>query len=282
MYNRPSAPIFGAAVRLREIFKEKLRELVKNGQITEDDAKLPDLGDLPPVDDSPLVSEEEGHLEDDDDEDEDDEDDEDEEDEDDSSDDENGRRRRGPGRRRLSIAGRRDRDDKEEDSHKKRGRPPSVFTPTEARIHAILKGLRKFKADDGTLLVLPFEKLPDKATIPHYYQTIANPIALDNIKKKAKRKKYQNVDHAMADVDLMFGNATLFNEDDSPVYLAAVELQKQARVMAEYEKARPDDDFRDEDGKLPMAFIDHQGEAWRVGMLTPPPPLCAYKAEAFC
>lgn len=256
VYNRPSAPIFGAAVRLREIFKNKLQELVAKGKITAKDAELPDLGELPPVEDSPPPGSDEEEEDDEEDEDEEEE----EEEDDDDSDDEGGRRRRRR-RARASFSGRRDDDD----AHKKRGRPPSVLTPTEARISSILRGLRKFKDDDGSLLILPFEKLPDKAAISDYYTTITNPIALDNIKKKAKRKKYQSVEHVMSDIERMFENAKIYNEDDSPLFKAAVELQLQARVLAQQEKARPDDDFRDEDGKLPLAEIEYKGEFWRVG-----------------
>lgn len=261
VYNRPSAPIFGAAEKLRDIFKKELQKLVDKGEITADDAKLPDLGELPPVEDSPPPGSDE---EEEDEEEEDEEEDEDEDDDDDSDDDGHRRSRRRRGR----ASGRRDRDaDRDDDPHKKRGRPPSVLTPMEARIASILRGLRKFKDEDGNLLVLPFEKLPDKSAVPDYYQTITRPMALDNIKKKAKRKKYQNVDQVLADLDLMFDNAKVYNEDDSDVYKAAVELQKQARLLAEQERAKPDDDFRDEDGKLPLAEIQHNGQTWRVGKL---------------
>ncbi|EFY99538.1 Bromo adjacent like protein [Metarhizium robertsii ARSEF 23] len=259
VYNRPSAPIFGAAVRLREIFHEQLQKLVAKGDIAPDDAKLPDLGELPPVEDSPSLPSE----------------DEDEEDEDESSDDEDEssddderqrKRRRARSRGRQSFVRPKEPDeDKEDDAYKKRGRPPMVQTPTEARISSILRSLRKFKDDEGNLLVTPFEKLPDKTTMADYYQSISNPIALDNIKKKAKRKKYRHVDDLLLDIELMFENAKLYNEDDSPLYLAAVELQTQSRILAEQEKAKPDDDFRDEDGKLPLSEIQHNGQSWKVG-----------------
>lgn len=259
VYNRPSAPIFGAAVRLRDLFRQRLSELVAKGKITAEEAELPDLGELPPVEDSPPPTGETDDEEDEDDEDEEEDEDED-DDDDDDSDHDGGRRRRG--RRGRPFSSRQDFDD---DAHKARGRPPSVLTPTEARISSILRGLRKSKDEDGSLLILPFEKLPDKAALPDYYQTILNPIAMDHIKKKAKRKKYQHVDHAMADIERMFENAKLYNEDDSPLFKAAVELQLQARVLALQEKARPDDDFRDEDGKLPLSEIVYNGEQWRVG-----------------
>lgn len=239
--------------------------MVAKGEITHEDAKLPDLGELPPAEESPPRDPDEEEEEDEDEEEEDEDEDEDDEDEDDDSDDEGGRRR---SRRRGRASGfaLKGRDgDKDDDSHKRRGRPPMVLTPTEARIASVLKGLRKPKDAKGHLLILPFEKLPDKAHVPDYYQTIPRPIALDNIKKKAKRKKYQNVDHMLQDVEQMFENAKRYNEDDSEVHKAAIELQTQARILAEQEKAKPDDDFRDEDGKLPLADIQYNGQVWKVG-----------------
>ncbi|KAL7793135.1 hypothetical protein V8C37DRAFT_378557 [Trichoderma ceciliae] len=277
VYNRPSAPIFGAAERLREILREELKKIVERGDITADDARLPDLGELPPIEDSPSQqSEAEDEQEDeklkrterrkgnqngDDDDDEGGDEEEDDDTDEDSEDEEYKGRRTG---RYTSDRG--DRDiDKDESFQQKRGRPPMVLTPTEARIFSILKEIRKVRDKDGNPLVAPFERLPDKMIVPDYYQIIANPIALDNIKKKAKRKKYQTVDQAVSDLELMFDNAKLYNEDDSEVYEAAVKLQQQARVLAEQEKLKPDDDFRDEDGKLPLASIVYSGETWKVG-----------------
>ena len=263
VYNRPSAPIFTAAEQLRKVFQKELGKLVTKGVITADDAVLPDLGELPPAEDSPPPLSEADDADEEEEEEEEDEEEEEEEEEEDSDDDSRPRRRRGRGY--GSTGGRRERDDRDDESHKKRGRPPSVMTPMEARISSLLRGLRKFKGDDGSLLILPFEKLPDKVAVPDYYTTITQPIALDQIKRKAKRKKYANIDAVMSDINLMFENAKLYNEDDSAVFAAANELQEQARQMAVSEKARPDDDFRDEDGKLPLAEIQYNGQSWRVG-----------------
>ncbi|EQK98461.1 RSC complex subunit RSC1 [Ophiocordyceps sinensis CO18] len=274
VYNRPSAPIFGAAVRLREVFRDELKRLVDKGHVPANEATIPDLGELPPAESSPSRGSDTGDVEgedrddDDDEEEEEEEEQEDDDEEEEESDDEGRERRRRQGQRRSGrrspLSGRKDRDH-ERDTQKKRGRPPMVLTPMEARISVILKGLRKLKDPGGGLLILPFEKLPDKALVADYYQTITNPMALDNIKKKAKRKKYHNVDQVLADVELMFDNAKLYNEDGSAVYQAAVELQRQARLLAQQEKSRPDDDFRDEDGKLPLAEVQHKGQTWKVG-----------------
>lgn len=248
VYNRPSSHFFQDAERLKEVFKEELRKLIDEEIITPEEAILPDLGPLPEYEDSPPPEEEE-----------DDEDDEDEEeDDDDDSDDDGGRRRRrGRGGRKSA-----DRDDQPQ----KRGRrPPKVFTPLEARIHAFLKGLRRFKHPNGDLLILPFERLPDKQATPDYYATIKNPIALDTIKRKAKRKKYQDLDQVVQDIELMFENAMGYNEEDSQIYKDAIELKNQALILADQEKSKPDDQFEDEDGRRPVPEIHHRGEVWKIG-----------------
>lgn len=256
VFNRPSAPIFQEAVRLRQVFSEKLQELVDKGSVNATECVLPYLGELPPAEDSPPPDFEdedgEGEAEE--------EEEEDEEDEEDEDSDEDSRRR---GRRR-GRASRKD-DDDDDDYVKKRGRPPKVFTPTEARIHAILKGLRKPRNDDGDLRILPFERLPDKQLNKEYYQAISNPIALDQIKRNAKRKKYRNVDEVLVDLDIMFENAMQFNEEGSDIYDDAVELQKEARRLVAQEKSKSDEAFRDEEGKLPLSDIEHNGEVWKVG-----------------
>lgn len=247
VFNRPSAGIFGAAVRLREVFQEELHKLVEKGVITQAEAELPDLGEIPSADESPPPEEEEEEEE------------EDEDEEDDDDDDDEGGRRRG-GRRRQSR-----RQGSAGEGKKRRGRPPRVLTPMEARIQSVIKGLRKPRDEDGELLILPFEKLPDRQALPDYYEVIAHPMALDNIKKKAKRKKYRDVDHLLNDINLMFENAKLYNEDGSPLFEAAVELQKFARELVVQEKEKPDDSFRDDEGKRPLTEIQFRGEIWRVG-----------------
>ena len=261
VYNRPSAPIFGAAEKLRDIFKGRLVKLVAKGIVTEEQAKIPDFGELPEAEDSPPPGSDANQAEE-----EDDNDDDDDDDDDDEESDEDGtrkrRRQKGRGSARRGAGGEDDRDD---DGTKRRGRPPSVLTPTEARISTILRGLRKPKDEDGNLLIVPFEKLPDKNTLPDYYTALENPIALDNIKKKAKRKKYRDVNSVMMDIEQMFSNAKMYNEDNSPLYRAAERLLKHAQSLAEQEKAKPDDSFRDEDGKLALAEIHHNSQVWTVG-----------------
>jgi len=239
-----------------------LQKLVDDGTVAPEDIVLPDLGEIPDADDDSPDEQEGEDMEDEEDEDEDDDEESSSEEDDDEDDDDDGRgrrRRRGRGGRRSRFGTGRSA------SQMKRGRPPKVFTPVEARIYSLLQGLRKLKDPDGGLLIAPFEKLPDKASNPDYYTTIANPMALDTIKRKYKRKKYQTVDQAMNDMDLMFDNAKEYNIEESPIYKAAVQLQNHVHELAEQEKARSDNEFVDENGRRPVPEIHHKGEIWHVG-----------------
>ncbi|KAH8661427.1 hypothetical protein BGZ60DRAFT_380901 [Tricladium varicosporioides] len=261
VYNRPSAQVHKDAVVIEKLLKEELKKAIEDKAMTREEAELPDLGEIPPADPSPPPEPEDEEPEDEEDED-------DEDEEEDDTDDDRPRGRRAKRARRTSTAarGKPEESNKDDpDSQKKRGRPPKVHTPMEARINTLLKGLRKFKNPGGDLKILHFEKLPDKSVMPEYYQDIKNPIAMDLIKRKAKRKKYQSVDAVLKDLDLMFENAKSYNLEGSQIYNDAIDLQKEAKIIAEQEKKKPDSDFADEDGKLPLAEILYNGELWKVG-----------------
>ena len=179
-YNRPEAGAYQDAIVLKRLFEKEFKQLADEEIISTDEATLPDLGDIPPASPRPLEEDEE-------DEDEDDEDDED-EDMDDSEEDGKRKKKRGP--RSLAAIKKREgglKDDDgqkggETDPRKRRGRPPRVDTPMEARIKAVLKGIRKYKNDAGQIMIHQFEKLPDKTAMPEYYQEIKDPIAIELIK----------------------------------------------------------------------------------------------------
>lgn len=178
-YNRPEAGAYQDALVIKDLMENELRQLAEQKVISPEAAVFPDLGEIPPATPRPLEDEDE---EDDDD------DDDDEEDDADDSDEDGGKRKKKRGPRSLA-ASKRDGGSKGEgekgndaDPRKRRGRPPRVDTPMEARIKAVLKGIRKHKNDLGQIMVHQFEKLPDKATMPEYYQEVKEPIAIELIK----------------------------------------------------------------------------------------------------
>jgi chromatin structure-remodeling complex subunit RSC1/2 len=227
VYNRPESGAYIDALVIKGSIEKELQKLADEKIITENAAQLPYLGEIPIADELPPVEEraEEEESEEDEDEDED--------DEADDSEEEGGRRKkRGRPRSTAAIAkregsGKYDKGKEEDDpeARKKRGRPPRVDTPMEARIKSIMKGMRRAKNPQSQLKVLHFERLPDRAAMPEYFAEIKQPIALDMIKKKLKRKKYTSVDQFMRDIELMFENAKLYNTDDSQIYQDAVDLQ---------------------------------------------------------
>ena len=273
-YNRPEAGAYRDALTVKELFQQEFQGLVEKGIITSETAQYPDLGELPPVEDLPPLPQ--GEEEEEEEEEEDEEEEEEEEDEEegeggDDSEDEGGRRRRGrggrPGRPSLKrqTTGNADQN-KSEDVKRKRGRPPKVDTPMEARIKNVLKTIRRFKNTTGQIMSLSFEKLPDKSELPDYYLEIKEPIAIEQIKRKAKRKKYQSIDHFLRDLDLMFNNCKSYNLEESQVYQDAVALQIEARKAVDEEKSKPDEDYALDEGRLPLPNgITHNGEMWKVG-----------------
>ena len=180
-YNRPEAQAYQDALTIKALVGDEFQKLVEKKVIEPEVAVLPDLGEIPEVDPIP---EEEPEEEEDEDEEEDDEDEEGEE-----SDDDEPKKKRGRGRpnssgRRQGAAEKADSGKKEleSSSKKRRGRPPRVDTPMEARIKAVLKGIRKPKNDSGQIMIYHFERLPDKTAMPEYYQEIKDPIAIEVIK----------------------------------------------------------------------------------------------------
>ena len=255
VYNRPDAGAYLDALEIKRVLEQELNKLIKLGVIDEEEGKLPYLGEIPDPD--PPAGDEAGEEET-----------EDDDEESGEESDESGGRRRGRGRPKGSRAGKRDDADHttEFDPHKRRGRPPRVDTPTEARIKNIMKALRRHKQQDGQLKIGVFERLPDEAVVPEYYAAIKNPIAIDVIKKRLRRKKYLTMEQFMKDINLMFDNAKSYNEDDSQIYQIAAELQREAYRIADEEKARPDADFVDEEGRIPLPNgVMHNGELYRVG-----------------
>lgn len=262
VYNRPKSQPVRDVFQLETVFKAEIQKLVEQGLAKEEETIFPDLGEIPAAtpEPDPVTEEEE---EDGDGEDEGEED----EDGDDGDDSEDGRKKRRRGR---PSGGRKGRDEDDEgkdgDSRKRRGRPPKVDTPMEARIKAVIKGLRRPKDKVGNFRLRHFQRLPDKIEHPHYYQEIKEPMAMDTIKKKSKRKKYNSLDHFMKDVELLFKNAMAYNLDSSEIYQDAKILLDEARDLAAAEKNKPDEEYLLDDGRVPLPNgIEYKSEMWKIG-----------------
>uniref|UniRef100_A0A5K3EUD3 Bromo domain-containing protein n=1 Tax=Mesocestoides corti TaxID=53468 RepID=A0A5K3EUD3_MESCO len=78
----------------------------------------------------------------------------------------------------------------------------------------------------GTLLALPFMRLPSKKIYPDYFRRIPNPICLAKIRRKIKRNEYHSLADVRTDIDRVFMNAQAYNVEGSDIHNVAVYLQQ--------------------------------------------------------
>ncbi|KAH3682558.1 hypothetical protein WICPIJ_006470 [Wickerhamomyces pijperi] len=148
----------------------------------------------------------------------------------------------------------------------KRGRPPVIDKPFEQRIKNSLKALKKERDRNNNLVTSFFEKLPDKRDFPEYFNVIASPISLDEIRKKIKQRKYKDVIGFIEDINLMLGNAKVFNEDTSPVYQQALDFERMFRSAIDEELARPDSEYIQSDSlRIPLDRLEVNGIEYKIG-----------------
>ncbi|KAL7418860.1 ATP-dependent DNA helicase Snf21 [Cryptotrichosporon argae] len=130
---------------------------------------------------------------------------------------------------------------------KKRGRPSNSTTPslagdldaTPAKRRKVGPGgddvaVMKRLFDETNALVdsesgepwnTYFQKPVDRKIYPDYYQIIAQPIAMSQIKRKFGQASY-DLDGFVADMRLVFANARTYNQEGSWVYMAADEMER--------------------------------------------------------
>ncbi|KAF8324126.1 Bromodomain-containing protein [Clavulina sp. PMI_390] len=119
-----------------------------------------------------------------------------------------------------------DDDDDEEYSSTKKGAKSGNVELTNLLSSRLQKVINKAPKDPaGGLISDPFLVVPNKKEWPQYYEVIKKPMAFDIIEKKLKKKAYHSSAEFAADVEQIFDNAMLFNEDNSPVWLAAQTLR---------------------------------------------------------
>lgn len=153
----------------------------------------------------------------------------------------------------------------------RRGRPPIIDKPYESRIKSILKLFKKIRHpdDEANILTAHFEKLPDKS-LPGYYDMVANPISLNEIRTKVRSRKYNDVQQFLDDLSLMISNAKLYYSSDSGMSHEIALFEKQAESIIEKEMARPERDFlvatTSSDGmKLPLDLVTVRNHTYKVG-----------------
>ena len=88
--------------------------------------------------------------------------------------------------------------------------------------------LKSKKAEMGNLATA-FLSLPSRKALPQYYRVISAPVDIGSIRQALKRTKQRNylvVQDFISDVELMFSNAKVYNQDSSVIYKNAETLRK--------------------------------------------------------
>ncbi|CCJ28475.1 unnamed protein product [Pneumocystis jirovecii] len=269
LYNRRSSVIYSDAC-LNEMIIVKELSALKDKKLV-DDSILPVLGPLPPSSPGEEKSDDDGFDPDIEDKNEEDEEDEDEDDEDDVR----HKRRRRETRIKSYEPPKVMRFDTG-DIKRKRGRPPKVDTPDEARMKIVLRVIRKEKDERGRTLFTWFEKFPDdKLNQSH---KIKQSISLEDIRQKLKRREYKTLKSFLDDLDLLYNNIKLISPPGSHMYRDADYLQQVTHEVASIEASRRDIDFTGYEkdptssvgtlikiNRTPLPKIEIKGEALEIG-----------------
>ncbi|CCH58622.1 hypothetical protein TBLA_0A08330 [Henningerozyma blattae CBS 6284] len=151
-------------------------------------------------------------------------------------------------------------------THMKRGRPPVIDLPYVQRIKNVLKMLRKEYDSSNGLLISSFEKLPDQSKEPLYYSEIANPICLDDIKKKVKARKYKDYEGFQSDFNLMLKNYNQFYQNNQTNLTISKLLQNSFETLSNFELSKPDKVYLPEgDIRLPLDEVEVNGKTYKIG-----------------
>lgn len=69
-----------------------------------------------------------------------------------------------------------------------------------------------------------FLTLPRAEDYPDYYDVVKHPIDMTTIRERIEKQQYASEAHCVADFELMFSNARLYNEEDSQLHQDAITL----------------------------------------------------------
>ncbi|KAK8164438.1 Bromodomain-containing protein [Phyllosticta citrichinensis] len=133
-------------------------------------------------------------------------------------------------KRKASAAG----SPESESRASKRQRMPDADAERETPETTFVKGIKfvetmkAAKDKNGRLIATNFLELPDRDSIPEYYEEIKLPIAFSTIEAKLHNREYSSLAELEGDVKRMVHNAKQFNDKKSAVYEDAERIRKTA------------------------------------------------------
>jgi len=114
-----------------------------------------------------------------------------------------------------------------EDSESENDDDDEDLIPKDDPLWDLFQAVRTYTTSGGVELSEAFLSLPSKRELPDYYQTIAEPISLNQIKRRLKLGEYRKSLAEMSrDMDKMFENCKNYNRADSKLYKDAAKLQR--------------------------------------------------------
>lgn len=154
----------------------------------------------------------------------------------------------------------------------RRGRPPIIDKPYEARIKSILKYMKRVPhPDDPTYnLTHLFERLPEKSNT-QYYEIILKPISLHEIRAKVRSRKYTDVRQFLADLNQMTSNNKQYHALDSDLLHDVMLFDSQLQAIISREMLRPESDFiivpnsGADKPKIPLDAVTVKNHIYKVG-----------------
>ncbi|KAI6225826.1 hypothetical protein M3Y95_00738000 [Aphelenchoides besseyi] len=113
-------------------------------------------------------------------------------------------------------------------------------SPLQIKMIEILDRINDFQNANGRVLSTIFQRLPSKTEYPDYYDVIKKPMDLQKIRQKINGNQYTSQKTFIADLKLVFDNATKYNEPESEIYKDALMLKNE--VMEVCAEDHDDDD----------------------------------------
>lgn len=151
-------------------------------------------------------------------------------------------------------------------AHIRRGRPPVIDLPFLQRIKNILKYLKKQRDQNNKSVTIPFEKLSVVFQDVNVRNLITNPICLDDIRKKAKWRKYKDFQSFQNDINLLISNNRLFYKNDMNMLRCLNNFEAAYNMLARAELAKPDRNFLPEgEVRIPLEEVELNNVKYHIG-----------------
>lgn len=148
----------------------------------------------------------------------------------------------------------------------KRGRPPIVDKPHEQRIKSIMRGLKKIKVGNKTIISF-WDKLPNAQDHPDYLKIVKDPVSMLDIKGLIKQRYYGSVDQYIADVFKLINNNRSYYTTNEFMKNKLDVLETNISKLYQLEMAKPDSEYmsNNQTGRTPLPYVVHNGRTYKVG-----------------